>query len=87
MAQMVKNLTTVKEIRVRSLGQEDPLEEEMATYSNIHASRSPWTLARQAPLSMGFSSQEAWGGLPFPPPEDLPDPGIEPRSPTLHADS
>ena len=39
-----------------------------------------WTVARQAPLSMGFSRQEHWGGLPFPSPGDLPDPGIEPVS-------
>ena len=39
-----------------------------------------WTIARQAPLSMGFSRQEYWSGLPFPPPGDLPDPGIEPVS-------
>ena len=41
----------------------------------------------QAPLSMGFSRQEYWSGLPFPSPGDLPDPGIERRSPTLQADS
>ena len=40
-----------------------------------------WTVARQAPLSMGFSRQEYWSGLPYPPPEDLPDPGIKPASP------
>ena len=44
---------------------------------------APWTVACQAPLSMGFSKQEYWSGLPFPPPEDLPDPGIEPVSPAL----
>ena len=43
----------------------------------------PWTVARQAPLSMGFPRQEYWSGLPFPSPGDLPDPGMEPRSPTL----
>ena len=48
---------------------------------------TPWTVARQAPLSMGFSRQEYWSGLPFPPSEDLPNPGIESRSPTLQADS
>ena len=42
---------------------------------------TPWTAACQAPLSMGFSGQEHWSGLPFPPPGDLPDPGIEPESP------
>ena len=46
-----------------------------------------WTAARQAPLSMGVSRQESWSGLPFPSPEDLPDPGIEPGSPALQADS
>ena len=45
------------------------------------------TGARQAPLSMGFSRQEYWSGLPFPSPGDLPDPGLEPRSPALQADS
>ena len=48
---------------------------------------APWTVAHQAPLSMGFSRQEYWSGLPFPSPEDLSDPGIEPRSPALQADS
>ena len=46
-----------------------------------------WTVALQAPLSMGSSRQEYWSGLPFPSPGDLPDPWIEPRSPALHADS
>ena len=44
---------------------------------------TPWTEARQAPLSMGFHRQEYWSGLPFPPPGDLPEPGIEPKSPAL----
>ena len=43
--------------------------------------------ACQAPLSMGLSRQEYWSRLPCPPPGDLPDPGVEPRSPTLQADS
>ena len=46
-----------------------------------------WTVALQAPLSMGFSRQEYCSGLPFPSPGDLPDPGIEPRSPALWADA
>ena len=48
---------------------------------------TPWTIACQAPLSMGFSRQEYWSGLPFPSPGYLPDPGFEPRSPALQADS
>ena len=44
---------------------------------------TPWTVAHQAPLSMGFSRQEYWSGLPFPSPGDLPDTGIKPVSPAL----
>ena len=46
-----------------------------------------WTVARQAPLSMGFSRQEYWGGQPFPSPGDLSDPGLGPGSPALQADT
>ena len=46
----------------------------------------PWTVACQAPLSMGFTRQEHWSGLPFPSPGDVPDPAIEPESPALPAD-
>ena len=48
---------------------------------------TPWTVARQAPLSTESPSQEYWSGLPFPSPGDLPDPGINPGSPALQADS
>ena len=48
---------------------------------------NPWTVARQAPLSMASSRQEYWSGLPFPSPGDLPDPGIRLRSPALQVDS
>ena len=48
---------------------------------------TPRTVARRAPLSMEFSKQEYWNGLPFPPPGDLPDSGIKPSSPTLQVDS
>ena len=48
---------------------------------------TPWTVAHQAPLSMVFSRQEYWSGLPFTAPGDLPNPGIKPRSPALQADS
>ena len=47
----------------------------------------PWTVARQAPLSVGFPRQEYWSGLPFPFPGDLPDSGIKSRFPTMQADS
>ena len=48
---------------------------------------TPWTVACQVPLSIGFYRQEYWSELPFPSPGDLPNPGIEPRSPALQADS
>ena len=48
---------------------------------------SPWTVACQGPLSMGFSRQEYWSGLPYPSSRDLPDPGMEPRSPAWKTDS
>ena len=48
---------------------------------------TPWMVAYQAPLSIGFSRQECWSRLPFPSPGDLPHPGIEPRSPTLQPDA
>ena len=47
----------------------------------------PWTAAHQDSLSMKFSKQEYWSGLPLPSPGDLPDPGIKPMSPALQADS
>ena len=55
--------------------------------SVVSNSATPQTVARQAPLSMGFSRQDDWSGLPCPPPGDLPNPGIEPRSPALQVDS
>ena len=55
--------------------------------SRVHLFAIPWTVACQAALSMGFSRQEYWGGLPCPPPGDLPSPGIEPGSLALQADS
>ena len=55
--------------------------------SDMSDSVTPWTVARQAPLSLGFSRQEHWRGFPFPSPEDLPDPGIKHTSPELQMDS
>ena len=51
--------------------------------SRVRLFAAQWTVARQAPLSLGFSRQEYWSGLPFPSPGDLPDPGIKPESPAL----
>ena len=60
---------------------------KVKSLSRVRLFVTPWTVAYQAPPSMGFSRQEYWSGLPFPPPGDLPNPGIKPRSPTLQADS
>ena len=56
-------------------------------HSVVSDSATPWTIACQAPLSLEFSRQEDWSGLSFPSPGDLSDPGIEPGSPALQADS
>ena len=70
----VTHLENRKKVKVKSL-------------SHVRLFATPWSVARQAPPSMGFSRQEYWSGLPFPSPGDLPNPGIEPQSPALHADS
>ena len=59
----------------------------LSHFSRVQLFGTPWAVAGQAPLSMGFSREEHWSGLPFPSPDDLPDPGTEPRSPVLQADS
>ena len=61
--------------------------EEVNSLSRVWLFVTPWTVAYQPPPSMEFSRQAYWSGLPFPSPGDLPDPGIEPRSPTLQADT
>ena len=55
--------------------------------SRVRLFATPWTVAHQTPLSMGFSRQEYWSGLPFPSPGDLPNPGIQPGSPALQSDA
>ena len=59
---------------------------KVKSLSRVQVFVTPWTIAHQALLSMGFSRQEYWSGLPFPSPGDLPNPGIEPGSPALQAD-
>ena len=60
---------------------------KVKSLSRVRPFATPGTVAYQAPPSTGFSRQEYWSGLPFPSPGDLPDPGIEPRSPALEADA
>ena len=56
---------------------------EVKLLGHVRLFVTPWTVAYQASQSMGFSRQEYWSRLPFPPPGDLPNPGIKPESPTL----
>ena len=67
-------LATNQKVKVKSL-------------SHVQLLATPWTVAYQAPPSMGFSRQEYWNGLPFPSPGDLPNPGIKPWSPSFQADA
>ena len=60
---------------------------KVKSLSHARLFATPWTVAYQAPPSMGFCRQEYWSGLPFPSPGDLPNPGIEPRFPALEADA
>ena len=96
--QMVKNLPAMQETQVQSLGRKilwrrewQPLQNsclekvKVQSLSRVRLFATPWTVAYQAFLSMGFSRQEYWSGLPFPSPGNLPDPGIEPGSPVLEA--
>ena len=63
------------------------LKVKVKLLSRVQLFATPWTVANQVPLSMGFSRQEYWSGLPFPSPGGLPDPGIEAGSPALEADA
>ena len=56
---------------------------KVKSLSRVRLFATPWTVAYQAPPTMGFSRQEYWSGLPFPSPGNLPDPGIEPWSPAF----
>ena len=56
---------------------------KVKSLSRVQLFAIPWTVAHQAPPSMGYSRQEHWSGVPFPSPGDLPDPGIELKSPAL----
>ena len=82
-----QNLGRDKE-RFSSLGFKESMKwSEVKSLSCVWLFATPWTVAYQAPPAMGFSRQECWSRLPFPSPGDLPDPGIEPRSPALQADT
>ena len=79
-SQVLYHLSHLESVQSRS-------ENEVKLLSRVRLFATPWTVAYQAPLSMGFSRQEYWSGLPFPSPGDIPDPGIEPGSPALKAEA
>ena len=73
--------------RFRRDHSQDVPQVKVKLLSRVRLFATLWTVAYQAPPSMGFSRQEYWSGLQFPSPGDLPDPGIEPRPPALEADA
>ena len=74
-------------VRCNTWGCKESDMAEQLKNSRVQLFVTPWTVAYQAPPSMGFSRQEYWSGVPFPSPGDLPYPGIEPGSPVFQADS
>ena len=80
-------LEGVDQLEPRSTSSEDHQKVKVKSLSCVRLFATPWTVAHQAPPSMGFSRKEYWSRLPFPSPGDLPNPGIEPRSLTLQADA
>ena len=81
----IKNEVGAQRAATSAFSSQSESESEVAQRVGLFV--TPWTRAYQASPSMGFSRQEHWSGLPFPSPKDLPDPGIEPRSPALQADA
>ena len=77
----------LQDVQARFRKAEEERKKEMKSLSHAWLFVTPWTVAHQAPPSMGFSRQEYWSGLPFPSPGEIPNPGIEPRSPALQADA
>ena len=82
-----RNINNLRYADDTTLMAESEWSEWVKLLSRVRLFATPWTVAHQAPPSMGFSRQEYWSALPFPSPGDLPDPGIEPKSPALQADS
>ena len=75
------------EPRNKHIQRELKVKVKVKSLSRVRLFATPWTVAYQAPPSMGFSRQEYWSGLSFPSPRDLPDPGIKPGSPEFQANA
>ena len=78
---MVRLVTAVQGVRLSQDSISFGLK--VKSLSRVRLFATPWAVAYQASLSMGFSRQQYWSGLPFPSPGDLPNPGLEPSSPIL----
>jgi len=85
MIQLLVNATVIITLQHINVSNQHTLL--LSHFSRVQLCATPQTGAHQAPLSIGFSRQEYWSGLPCPFPGDLPDPGIKPTSPSLQADS
>ena len=83
----IKNHNTEHRVKTHTHKPGSPHQSESEVAQSCPTLCNLWTIAHQAPPSMGFSRQEYWSGVSFPSPEVLPDPGIEPRSPALQADA
>ena len=79
----MKCFIKVAHLRKDEMGLKHRYSDIVKSLSCVQLFATLWTVAYQAPPSMGFSKQDYWSGLPFPSPGDLPNPGIKPRSPTL----
>ena len=84
MGMLIIPILQVRQVIQREMIELSPLSLVTKLYPTL---ATPWTVACQAPPSVGISRQQYWSRLPFPSPGDLPDPGIKPRSPALQADS
>ena len=79
--------TFQESLQLKCLDVDTEVSIEVKSLSHVRLFATPWTVVHHAPPSMGFSRQKYWSGLPFPSPEDLPDPGIEAGCPALLADA
>ena len=85
--QQLSHFAALQCVRVWLLCNLPVLVRVLHRFSHVWIFVTTWTVAHQAPLSMGFSKHEYWSGFPCPPPEDIPHPGIKGASPALQADS
>ena len=84
---MLNTSLVIRKIQMKTTVKYHYIPLVLSCFSRVRICVTPWTIAHQAPLSMGFSRQEYWSELPFPSQGDLLDPGVERKSPVLQVDS